>query len=54
MTVKWTLALVDDAWYRELGYSALSRARTAPSCTWLGRRPTIPSTTSRGRSTLTR
>jgi conjugative relaxase-like TrwC/TraI family protein len=27
MTVEWTLALVDDAWYRELGYSALSRAR---------------------------
>jgi hypothetical protein len=26
-TVEWTLALVDDAWYRELGYSALSRAR---------------------------
>jgi conjugative relaxase-like TrwC/TraI family protein len=26
-TIDWALALVDDTWYRELGYSALSRAR---------------------------
>jgi hypothetical protein len=26
-TIDWTLTLVDDTWYRELGYSALSRAR---------------------------
>jgi AAA domain len=26
-TVDWALTLLDDAWYRELGYSALSRAR---------------------------
>ena len=28
-TVDWALTLIDDAWYRELGYSALSRARQA-------------------------
>ena len=26
-TIDWALTLVDDTWYRELGYSALSRAR---------------------------
>jgi hypothetical protein len=26
-TINWALTLVDDTWYRELGYSALSRAR---------------------------
>ncbi len=28
-TVDWAFTLIDDAWYRELGYSALSRARQA-------------------------
>ena len=32
-TVDWALTLFDDAWYRELGYSALSQTESPPRST---------------------